>query len=321
MGTLELIQEVVLNPSNALVAALLIAVFIAYLILMPRLQGWGSFRATLAASLSDYHRYIPWILRLSAGIALMGAGLEGYLFASHLEVAPRGPAGVVLIACGFALLVGVAVRVAALLALFVYAYALGVAGLDTLMVAEVAAALIVLTGIGPGRPSLDDLFSRALPAAPRTIRPAGRLRVVLGPEAGADLGVAMNTWVPVLLRVGLGIALLYAGLVEKILDPQRALATVEQYNLAFWIVDGPLWVFLAGMVEIFLGLALITGTSVRPIAALTFLVLTFTLFAIPDDPVVAHVALWGIASAVFIFGAGPRSIDRIRLRRTEMAEI
>lgn len=317
----ELIREVLLSPDSALVAGVLLLLFIIYLSIMPRLRGWGAFRATLAASLRDYERYIPWILRLSAGIALMGAGLADYLFAPHVVISARSLFGVVLVACGFALLVGVAVRVAALVALLVFAYALGAHGLDVLMAAEVAAALITLTAIGPGRPSLDDLFSRALPAAPRTVRGAGRLRSVLGPEAGADHGVAMNTWLPVLLRVGLGVAVLYAGIVEKFLDPGPALAAVEEYNLAFWIIDGTLWVFLAGLIEIILGLALITGTSVRPVAALTFLVLTVTLFAIPNDPVVAHVALWGVSSAVFILGAGPRSVDRVRLRRTEMAEI
>jgi uncharacterized membrane protein YphA (DoxX/SURF4 family) len=317
----ELIREVVLSPDSALVAGVLVVFFIAYLSIMPRLRGWGAFRATLAASLRDYERYIPWILRLSAGIALMGSGLADYLFAPHLEISPRSIASFILVASGFALLVGVAVRLAALVGLLVFAYALGVQGPDVLMASEVAVALIALTAIGPGRPSLDDLFSRALPAAPRTIRSAGRLRTILGPEAGADHAVAMSTWLPVLLRVGLGIAVLYAGLVEKILDPGPALATVERYNLAFWVVDGYLWVFLAGLTEIILGIALITGTSVRPVSALTFLVLTITLFAIPDDPVVAHVALWGTASAVFILGAGPRSVDRYRLRRTEMAEI
>lgn len=321
MSPVELVREVLLGPNSALVVALLVAAFIAYLIIMPRLRGWGAFRATLAASLRDYERYIPWILRLSAGIALMGAGLTGYLFAPHLEVQPRSLVGFVMVAAGFALLIGVAVRVAALAALLVFAYALGVGGPDVLMAAEVAAALVALTAIGPGMPSLDDLFSRALPAAPRSVRAAGRLRRVLGPEAGADHAVAMKTWLPVLLRVGLGVAVLYAGLVEKILDPGPALAAVDRYGLEFWIIDGPLWVFLAGLTEIILGLALITGTSVRPVSALTFIVLTVTLFAIPDDPVLAHVALWGVASAVFILGAGPRSVDRIRLRRMEMAEI
>jgi hypothetical protein len=33
------------------------------------------------------------------------------------------------------------------------------------------------------------------------------------------------------------------------------------------------------------------------------------LFGLPDDPVLAHVTLFGMASAVFTLGAGPLSID------------
>jgi uncharacterized membrane protein YphA (DoxX/SURF4 family) len=99
------------------------------------------------------------------------------------------------------------------------------------------------------------------------------------------------------------------------------MATAERYGLAFGPLTSLRWVALIALLEIGLGLALIVGAGVRPVAALAFLVLTLTLFLIPDDPVLAHVSLWGVASAVFIFGAGPNSFDRWRLRRTEREEI
>jgi len=34
-----------------------------------------------------------------------------------------------------------------------------------------------------------------------------------------------------------------------------------------------------------------------------------TLFGLPDDPVVAHISLFGLVSALLITGAGPYSID------------
>lgn len=36
---------------------------------------------------------------------------------------------------------------------------------------------------------------------------------------------------------------------------------------------------------------------------------TTTLFGLPDDPVLAHITLFGMASAVFTMGAGPLSFD------------
>jgi hypothetical protein len=49
---------------------------------------------------------------------------------------------------------------------------------------------------------------------------------------------------------------------------------------------------------------------------LAFVLFTLTLFGLPDDPVLAHVSLFGIASAVFIMGAGPWSFDDWRGRPT-----
>jgi len=45
--------------------------------------------------------------------------------------------------------------------------------------------------------------------------------------------------------------------------------------------------------------------------ALSFVLFTATLFGLPDDPVLAHVALFGMASAVFTLGSGPLSFDRL----------
>jgi len=34
-----------------------------------------------------------------------------------------------------------------------------------------------------------------------------------------------------------------------------------------------------------------------------------TLFGLPDDPVVAHISLFGLVSALLITGSGPYSVD------------
>ena len=47
----------------------------------------------------------------------------------------------------------------------------------------------------------------------------------------------------------------------------------------------------------------------RATAAVGFLMLTMTLFGLADDPVLAHVTLFGMTSALFVTGAGPWSFD------------
>jgi hypothetical protein len=42
-------------------------------------------------------------------------------------------------------------------------------------------------------------------------------------------------------------------------------------------------------------------------------VLTIALFALPDDPVIAHVGLFGLSSALVVLGGGRWSLDRVLL--------
>jgi uncharacterized membrane protein YphA (DoxX/SURF4 family) len=77
------------------------------------------------------------------------------------------------------------------------------------------------------------------------------------------------------------------------------------------------------IVETALGVAILAGVLTRFSAAVGFAVLTLALFALPDDPVVAHVCLFGLCSALVILGGGRWSLDRLvleplgrRLRRT-----
>lgn len=316
-----LLSEVFTDPVGLVLMGLVVAGLLAYVWVVPRLPGWGAFRATLNATLNDYGIFVPWILRLSAGIALMGAGLAAYHFVPHLEGSARGFVSLVSLAAGFMVLLGFALRLAALVGLVLWSYTFALHGFDALMAAEVVAALVALTAISSGRPSIDDIWAKALPSAPWGIQRAGVLRAVLGPSPDDDVSEAFGSWIPVVLRVGLGLSLGYAGLAEKWLAPGPALGTVERYDLAFWLLTPERWVVMVGLIEIVLGLGLIIGIAVRPLAALGFLVLTATLFLLPDDPVVAHVPLWGVASAVFVLGCGPYSVDRWRLRRAAvMAE-
>ena len=97
---------------------------------------------------------------------------------------------------------------------------------------------------------------------------------------------------------------------EKLANPGPALAVVEKYDLTAVVpVDPGLWVVGAGLTELAIGVLLLAGLFTRATAAVGFVVLTTTLFGLPDDPVLAHVTLFGMTSALFVLGAGPYSID------------
>ena len=63
------------------------------------------------------------------------------------------------------------------------------------------------------------------------------------------------------------------------------------------------------LIEAGVGVAFLLGLFTRGSAAVGFLMLTTTLFGLPDDPVLAHITLFGLLSALLVVGAGRYSLD------------
>ena len=117
--------------------------------------------------------------------------------------------------------------------------------------------------------------------------------------------------VPLLVRLGLGGAFVASGIVDKLVIYEQALQAVQKYGLTSVVPVSPeMWVVGAAVVETALGVAILLGIMTRFSAIVGFSVLTQALFALPDDPVIAHVALFGLCSALVILGGGRWSVDR-----------
>ena len=248
-----------------------------------------------------YREYLPWIVRLSVGLVLIGSGLSRVLFMPTLDAGRL--VALLLTGCGFLLLVGLGVRPAPLVALGAYVITF-VGNPELVMMLDVAGALGVAALLGPGRPSLDDLLRAAFPRGPG----ARAATENLASSRGDDL-------VPLIVRVGLGGAFAASGIVDKLLVYDQALAAVERYQLTDLVPVAPeLWVVGAALIETALGVAILFGVLTRFSAVVGFGVLTLALFALPDDPVIAHVGLFGLCSVLVITGAGRWSLDRGVLR-------
>jgi len=299
---------VLTQPENALLfgGTALLGGFglLAYLWVRPTIPDIAVLRATLA----DYRDLVPWMLRLSMGLPLIGAGFAGYFFSPAVETAPR----LLLIGFGFLLLFGLATRAVAALALVAYLVGLAT-DLRLLLAMEYVPGLLAIVLLGGGRPSADHLLA-AVASADGTLygridpvhRVAAQVRTILEPFA---------SYAPTVIRVGLGVTFVYLGLVEKLLQPGRALGVVAKYDLTAIVpVDPGAWVLGAGLAEIALGLLLIGGLLTRSVAAAAFVVFTLTMFGLPDDPVLAHVTMFGLASAVFTLGSGPLALDNLVTR-------
>ena len=254
-------------------------------------------------TLQSYRPYLPWMLRLAVGLPLVGAGFAGYLFSPSVPADAR----LLQVGIGFLLLFGLGTRLVAVAGLAVYLVALATAGTPMLLASEYVAGFLAIAVVGPGQPSADMLIRR-LVRTDGTI--ASRFRGAPTPqELLARIGIGQGA-VPVVLRVFLGLNFLYLGVVQKWLQPAEALAVVAKYDLTSVVPVSPeLWVFGAGLVEAGVGLAFIVGLFTRGTAAVAFVMLTTTLFGLPDDPVLAHITLFGLTSALLVTGAGRYSLD------------
>jgi len=299
----EFIVQTLSEPFNAALFAVGTVGAIAAVVAGLWLRGRVPDFRVLATTLDSYRDLVPWMLRLSIGLPALGAGFSGYLFTPVVGTDYRIP----LIAVGFLLLTGTATRAVALVGLVLWITG-AILNPALLLALEFPFAFVAIVLAGPGRPSGDGMLSR-LASTPgtyyREVDPVRR--ITEGVSKRLDEYEAL---VPVIVRIGLGLAFIYLGVAEKLLNPARAMLVVEKYNLTAVVpVDPGVWVIGAAATEIGVGLLLLGGFLTRGTAAVAFIVLTTTLFGLPDDPVLAHVSLFGLTSAVFTLGAGPYSLD------------
>ncbi|WEL16548.1 Putative membrane protein, DoxD family [Halorhabdus sp. SVX81] len=287
--------SVALLAGGALGAGLLLAGYFRFSRLVPDI-------AVASRTLQSYRPYLPWMLRLTVGLPLVGAGFAGYLFTPSLPVEAR----LLQVAIGFLLLFGLATRLVAAAGLVIY---LGLLATDStlLLASEYIAGFLAIMIVGAGQPSADMLLRR-LVVTEGTL--ASRARGLPTPaEMIAKVGIDKLPVAP-LLRLFVGVNFMFLGITQKWLNPAGGIAVVEKYNLTAVVPVSPeLWVFGAGLVEAAVGVAFILGLFTRGTAAVGFLMLTTTLFGLPDDPVLAHITLFGLLSALLVVGSGRYSLD------------
>jgi uncharacterized membrane protein YphA (DoxX/SURF4 family) len=268
----------------------------------------------LRLTLGSYHDLLPWLLRISLGMPLIGAGFSGEYFSPAVEIEAR----ILLVGAGFLLLFGLATRVVAAVTLVAYLLVLPFEP-DLLLANEYVGGLLAIILLGSGRPSADHVFDR-MASTPGTVY--GRIDPVHDIAAAFRERVEpLREYLPTLVRATLGLNFLFLGISQKLLQPERALAVVDKYDLTAVVpVDPGLWVIGAGLAEAAVGVVLLAGLFTRAAAGVAFTLFTLTLFALPDDPVLAHLSLFGLVSVLIVTGGGPLSLDR-RLFAAENATV
>ena len=300
---LTFLLDVLSEPVNgALIAGGAVAVGVAALAYL-RFRPAARDLAVLRRTLRSYDDLVPWMLRLSVGLPLVGAGFAGYFFSPVVHVEAR----VLQVAIGFLLLFGLATRAVALVGLLAYAAGL-FADPALVLASEYVGGLLAIALLGGGRPSADQMLQRVADAEWTLY---GRLDPVHRTASWLNRRTdPYERFAPTLVRLALGFNFFYLGFAEKLYAPGVALGVVEKYDLTAVVpVDPGLWVVGAGLVEMGVGVALFVGLFTRATAATAFTMLTMTLFGLPDDPVLAHVTLFGMVSMLFITGSGLLAVD------------
>lgn len=292
-----------------------VAVAAAYLRLRPFQRDLAVFRDTMA----EYRDLLPWLLRLSVGLPLVGAGFAGYFFSPAVTLGSPTFVRLFGISVGFLLLFGFGTRLIAFVGLLGY---LGGLALDPvlLLAVEYVPAFAAIALLGGGRPSADHVVSRLANADTVYARIDPFYRAVAVPFV--ERVEPYRTLVPVVIRIGLGFSFVYLGISQKLMNPGNATAVVAKYNLTAVVPVAPeVWVVGAGLTEAAVGTLLILGAFTRAASGIAFVLFTTTLFGLPDDPVLAHISLFGLASAMLVTGAGRWSVDAwLRERHHSAAE-
>jgi len=300
---LEFALDVLSNPTNATLVGAgtlgVVVVLSGLLVVEPTIPDVEALRSAL----DEYGEYVPWMLRLSLGLPLVGAGFAGYLFSPAVPAEAR----FFQVTVGFLLLFGLATRAVAAVGLVGYLAALAF-NPGLLLAIEYVPGFAAVVLLGSGRPSADHMLGEVAGTAGTyygQIDPVHEVAVRFAAHIDP-----FKRFVPTVLRIGIGLAFVYLGLVEKLANPSRAIQVVAKYDLTSVVpVDPGLWVLGAGLTEIGVGLLLIVGFYTRGAAAVAFSMLVMTLFGLPDDPVLAHITLFGMISAIFTLGSGPLSLD------------
>ncbi|OGZ57651.1 MAG: hypothetical protein A2827_01240 [Candidatus Spechtbacteria bacterium RIFCSPHIGHO2_01_FULL_43_30] len=241
--------------------------------------------AVVRARTKSYFELTSWMMRLGLGIALIGAGTRSALISPILSDFPQF--SFIQILLGFLLLSGFLLTPATLLVIFLFLFAI-LKNFYLFGNADFLALAIALLITANPKPGLDDL---------------------LGLPFFSPLK-SFKEWVPLVLRVGIGGAMIFLAVYEKFLNPHLSQLVVENYQLTSIIpVSTGMWVLSAGLIEFAVGLVLLIGFQTRLAAVIAFSVLSLSFFYF-HEAVYSHVTLFTILSILFVTGGGKLSVDK-----------
>jgi len=249
-------------------------------------------------SLERYARTGPLALRVALGVALVAAAGADWLFVPSLAL-DRDAVGVALrvveALCGLLLLVGLYTRYAAVVLALLGVVAMVPFSVESILEqVHILGIAVFLFIAGPGSVSLDARRGAG-----------GSLERLDAPAAAINL-----------LRLAMGFGIAYGALTEKLLNPPLAQALLDQSPflniLRPFGVSDPVFIWLAGLTELAVGVVILSGQITRPVMAIGFALFTVTLIVFGLPELIGHLPYYGIMLTLFI---APNA-DSWRVRRS-----
>ena len=246
--------------------------------------------------LAPLARLAPWVPRLLGihlGVTLLALGATGAFLTPAVEL--HGAAGTTLLllesALGVWLVTGVALRPAAGLVLAlgpVLALVTGpMALLECANLAAVAAFLVLLP-------------------------PSAQRHGAVGYDARRTRAALL------VLRIGVGVALIALAFTEKFTNPAMAVHTLSEYPAldVFALVGVHLspetFVAVAGSVELLFGLLVISGALPQVAVLVAMVPFNATLALFGQTELVGHLPVYGVFLALLVYGSHPEAFREVR---------
>jgi uncharacterized membrane protein YphA (DoxX/SURF4 family) len=233
-----------------------------------------------------FARIAPTVLGIHVGIALVISGFLGILFSPNLHPSDEPIGRAILLVeglCGVMLLLGVTTRGAAILLALLGIVAMQPFTLESILEnAQFLGIALFFFIVGRGPYSVD------------------RLRGVRPPVRHDDAPL----WALTLLRLCLGFAIAFGALTEKLLDPGLAQALLDARPylnvLRTFGVGDPQFAYLAGLIELCVGIVIMSGQLTRPVMAAGAVLFTVTLPVFGWTEVLGHLPYYGIMFVLFM---------------------
>jgi uncharacterized membrane protein YphA (DoxX/SURF4 family) len=238
--------------------------------------------------------YLPRLLAIHLGISLLALAVRGRFLAHDLlleDLAAPVLIGLLEGALGVWFITGIRLRWAAIGLIVIGPWALTATGPVSLLEgAELLGVAAFLAILPPG----DSTFGQV------------------------DLDVRRTRWALLVLRLGVGIALISLAFSEKLANPSMARATLEEYPqldvfaLVGLTVSPDTFVLIAGATELLFGLLVISGALPQLVVLVAAIPFNLTLIIFGTTEMIGHLPIYGVFLVLLAYGSSPVTAPWVR---------